>query len=839
MRRKKIQNIILSCFCSAAVTAGLAAAGGIQTVNAAESTGGYKAAVLETDLSSYSEFNWIDSYEEPDPGLDVYSGDHEDSGGETPNIEEDPIEEETNVIAKYYPRVRKVGDFYVLFYETTQTGGDIYYTTSKNLKDWTTPQIAWEHTVYKDVENQDILDGMVFSNCDMLVMENGRLFVYASYHSSNLMATHPELNGIIFKTGSLGSDGKIKWDGGENDTVTTSTGEIVNMGGKIVCSNTCAPWEPSAIKYGNTIIMTYTESIKTSHISSMPHSPSCTGVVVSYDNGKTWSKSMVMTRKYIGQFTGVLKELGNKTKKINYYTSQMPQGVRLKNGNLFYTYEMYTTSDQWGVPEGYSIGASIYGKDYDFSKASGIAASSLYNNSIKSDAVTGDPLGKKDSSGNVKQLFSLIAKGTAPDILQFPSGEIAVSYSMPSRGFMRLSLFDDSSEPEALDDVAVLASGWGSIESVDDRSVLAVSTTADYEAVTFKKVLINRSHDAVAYKNGATDKEAFFVGSDSDANARVSFFETEKELIIQTKRTDSTPESGDRLTVSLADEDNITHDIVITPDSITGESLGIKSGAPAASSNGKVTTGEIRIDKSKLAGGQVRVFLSVDDPGGDSTEDTMGNTIHSDPSGWPAVSFAAAQGSDEQPEKPGMPKSVSSNCTPNGKQRIVMWSEVPGADEYIVEYKESGDSKWTRLKADGNSTRLYYNAKVRAKYQIRVAAVNRSADGSKEAVGDFRYDVRETAGRYHKSVINPKYTKSGNSITFTWDRDASATGYQIIYRKAENSKPSVATINKNTILKRVISGLEKGTYYVRYRPYVIEKGITYYGIQSKRITIVI
>lgn len=255
-------------------------------------------SVLESDLSSYSEFNWIDSYEDPDPTKDTYTvasddttdyvltAEEDDASVTSETEESDPLEEEIDVIKKYYPRIRKVNNTWLLFYQTTQTGGDVYYSSSKNLTDWAQPQLAFRHTVYKDVENPDILDGMVFSNCDAMVLSDGSIFAYASYHSSNQMTLHPELNGILCKTGTLNSDGSIEWSESENDIITTKNGEDVSMGGRIACSNTSVPWEPSAIRNGNTIILTYTESVKPSHLIDMPHAPSCTGVVVSQDN---WS----------------------------------------------------------------------------------------------------------------------------------------------------------------------------------------------------------------------------------------------------------------------------------------------------------------------------------------------------------------------------------------------------------------------------------------------------------------------------------------------------------------------------------------------------------------------
>ena len=564
-------------------------------------------------------------------------------------------------------------------------------------------------------------------------------------------------------------------------------------------------------------------------------------------NGQTWSDSRVLTQKYIGQFSGNLKEISGASKTVNYYTGQMPQGILLPNGNLFYVYEMYTTSNAYGLPEGYSIGTSIYSKDYDFSNASGIVTSSLYANSLNADEVSSDPRGAADYSGDVLPMSSLISKGTAPDVLQFPSGEIAVSYSVPSKGFLRVALFDgdsvssdnetDSSTasvPAFLDMISVLSSGWGSIETIDDRSLLAVSTTVDQEAITLKQLRINRSHEAAEYADNANDPEAFFVGSDSMANAWVSFFQTEDDFILSVNYKDETVDESDELMITLEDSDGNQHFITTTSDQVSCDSLKLDANYNT-SSNGSSVTVEISINKSQLASDMVRVFLSLQNSDGENVvSDTMGNTVLSDSSGWPVITFSPAEDADIPPEKPDAPKSVSSNCSPNGKLRIVTWSEVPGAAGYLIQYKESQDSDWTTIEADGQSTSISYSAVTRAKYQIRVAAVNRSASGNAEAVSDYRYDVRENAGRYHKSMINPKATTGENSITFSWDQDPSATGYQIIYRRSDQPKATYATVNKNTTLTRTISNLENGTYYVRYRSYVIENGITYYGILSKR-----
>ena len=406
---------------------------------------------------------------------------------------------------KFYPRVKKIGDYYILTYQGNDTsiisdaekakdGGAIYYSISSDLINWSTPIKLWEpvNIINDGVKNdpnygtalariktdnsdsaefQNLgnngVDRLVFTNCELFELKDGSIMAYSSFRSKYFYRSLPYANGLVTKIGKL-EDGKITWEeseetivdkvnGSGNKTGTYNFGNIIYRGPN---------WEAKAIYNNNDILMYFSSA---EPINSFPkdynsdkenfmryidnpnekkyafaHSSSGVGLIISHDNGKHWTNGKFAAYKYTGTYSGKTYADYTKDKTINYYTAQMPAAVKLNDGKIFMSYEMWSldgteqiTDESRKLPERYSISSSLYSSDYDWKEASGITTEESITNSYKQDPVTGDPKGKNDYSGNLKG-FTTVAPngGSAPALLQFPSGEVILSYHASSEQYL-------------------------------------------------------------------------------------------------------------------------------------------------------------------------------------------------------------------------------------------------------------------------------------------------------------------------------------------------------------------------------------------------------------------
>ena len=385
---------------------------------------------------------------------------------------------------KYYARIKKVGDYYIVLYHGApyvssanngNNGSIIWYATSKDLKKWSKPTIIWRPTYYVDVEDSSKKDKTLYMNPDLLVLKDGTLFVYGAYRSLNQTTFHPELNGLMAKKGHLNEKGIIVWDEDEDDIkMPDVSGKMINIGKRIlIASNN--PWEPHAFLNGDDIVITYSEGVNTSKLKDFKHTPSGTAVIVSSDNGKTWTESKILSQKYTGKHTGNLIDVMGGTKKtVNYYTAQMPTNVVLNDGRIFSTYEMWAKNSDYGIPANHSISASVFSDGYDYKEATGIKVSDIYVNSIKDDSTINDPRGAVDRSGDLQSFTTIASCGSAPYTLQFPSGEVIVSYNYDRIFYVSLLSAGKGSAVYDADTIeALTTSSWGSIALIDSDDMIA------------------------------------------------------------------------------------------------------------------------------------------------------------------------------------------------------------------------------------------------------------------------------------------------------------------------------------------------------------------------------
>ena len=115
-------------------------------------------------------------------------------------------------IYKYYPRIKKIGDYYILTYhgnkyKDSSTGGSIYYSISTDLINWSNPVAIWSAHAIND-SNPD--EKILFANCDFLPLNDGNIMFFAIYHSKKYYNYDPYKSGVVSRIGKI-VDGEIKW----------------------------------------------------------------------------------------------------------------------------------------------------------------------------------------------------------------------------------------------------------------------------------------------------------------------------------------------------------------------------------------------------------------------------------------------------------------------------------------------------------------------------------------------------------------------------------------------------------------------------------------------------
>ena len=147
--------------------------------------------------------------------------------------------------------------------------------------------------------------------------------------------------------------------------------------------------------------------------------------------------------------------------------------------------------------------------------------------------------------------------------------------------------------------------------------------------------------------------------------------------------------------------------------------------------------------------------------------------------------------------KPGTVKLSSIKAVDYNKINI-KWKKTSGATNYIVYYKKSGTSKWTKMKTLDNTKSSYthtsskkYPIVVGQKYQYTVKAYNKKTkkSGSYNKTGLTARTIPATVYGLGAGLTGD------NTVNVSWN-PAGGTTHYVIYRKANDSVPSkIATIS--------------------------------------------
>ncbi len=466
----------------------------------------------------------------------------------------------------FYPRVKKVkDDLYVMAYHIYELGKHIYFTTSEDSLTWNDPEILYnnDESYGKVPQYTDgplagkTDDKFVAVNPDICVLDNGELILVFALRPSAGYRDYPDLSGIMLMRGTVNDDNSITWTEPEKITVgqvwepfiwQREDGQV-----EIYWSNSA----PYMNKYG------YDVNVRSAGVS----------MIVSNDNGHTWSPSIEEAKSNDYLFTRVYNEHLGYTRgegadgnalsllPIPYFGGQMPAVTRLYNGRSLLGVEVRRLNGS-----------------YTFS-----SAVSKENGDWDSLGLTED--GPDNSS--TRQLFD----SAGPYLATFPSGEVYLTYHSNLGLLYRIGAPDGSAFSTNRYAVLPKATGmWGSNELVGTHEIISAGqlkteiitegtdgqTTTSYEygieiAHSYLNHRINAQKTAINVDCNNSDWEnntdAIFVGSESQAQLSVQVAHDDNNVYFLLSRIDNLLNAGDNASVCLATDNNTYYRIDI---SLTG-----------------------------------------------------------------------------------------------------------------------------------------------------------------------------------------------------------------------------------------------------------------------------
>ena len=403
----------------------------------------------------------------------------------------------------YYPRILKLrDDLYLLLYHGVSTGGDIYWTTSKDGVNWEKPQYFYDNSDKKIVLDGGPLDGTTDTfmavNADAVQLKNGEILATYTIRVSKGYHNYPQHNGVVVVRGKISADGKITW--GEHKQVYYGSG-----------------WEPFIWQRDDGRIEIYW-SCGTYYMRKYgydkEHRSNGTGLIWSDDNGYTWTPNIQPgDTNYYQPFMVFSQFLGNKVHteqpdlgELPWGGAQMPAATRLYDGRTLLAAEIklltgsFTINHTISGPNGYwehdlQDGATTNGSDY-------------------------------------RENFS----GAGPYLATFPSGEVLLTYHRGSGSKFYYKMGSpDGKEFDPIELRAVVDGNgmWGGIEPITSHEVIncvqKINNTTDVSGIILAHLYLNHRTNAknmTPVLDGKDDDwknntDALFIGSASQAQMTV------------------------------------------------------------------------------------------------------------------------------------------------------------------------------------------------------------------------------------------------------------------------------------------------------------------------------
>ncbi|NGM60863.1 hypothetical protein G5B30_02915 [Sphingobacterium sp. SGG-5] len=368
---------------------------------------------------------------------------------------------ETQISAPVYPRVKKMANGkYIMFYQNNQIGADTYYVTSSDLHTWTGGDRLFAR--HPIVDQTGANNERRFSTCNALVLANGDIIAVASYRANTEYRLRPLDNGLILRRST---DNGVTW--GSPVEIYQGTN-----------------WEPHLLQLPSGEIHCYFTDSRT-HIAEYNTG---TALITSNDNGQTWTPSFGnapyrVIRKKFGEQNGV-----------SLFTDQMPGVIKLNNSN-----KLVAATEAHNNTTNYYLSLAYSGDDGQWPHLS-------------------------ETEEGPADRNNYVFAGAAPSLVQFPSGETALSYNTTSRFTLRLGDATARSFGEPYTPFSKTGF-WGTMEMIDTHQIIGAMHTSGAimlarfslnHGLTAISRTVNVDGDNTEWKN--TD-EALFVGQKSQAQA--------------------------------------------------------------------------------------------------------------------------------------------------------------------------------------------------------------------------------------------------------------------------------------------------------------------------------
>ena len=437
----------------------------------------------------------------------------------------------------YYPRVKQIReDLYLLLYMYDELGPHIYYATSKDGINWDAPEVLFNEGKHRFTHTYGELNGKNDSywatNAEACVLDDGTILCVYSVRVSAGYRYYPELCGLHMTKGTVSEDGKISW----SESKVIYTGQV---------------WEPSILKRTNGQIEIYFTQVAPDIVKygyDETHRSTGTGMIVSNDNGETWTPDIKAGDKnYHHAYTVYQEYVGDLMDAYSgverpHFNGQMPVAVELANGKTLLAVEVRQLDGKFRVSYAVSE-ADGYWKD----------------------------LGEEEEGTYVKLTDT---PNSSPYVDRFPSGEVYLTHNSGGSLVGRIGAADGSGFGNTFSNAPGASGIWGSCTVIDShRAVTAMQTSRDgVKGINLYYSYLN--HRINAPKNTITvdgytndwdgNTDAFFVGSDSQAQVTLRTAHDDENVYFLISRNDYYLTSDDSATICIGVTD--TSEYRITAD---------------------------------------------------------------------------------------------------------------------------------------------------------------------------------------------------------------------------------------------------------------------------------
>lgn len=496
--------------------------------------------LIEEGLFTLDKYNEVTSSVPAAPATGLFSiadlnqtstnGDHADDNYRTASLEinyretvtlSSAVTGQTRYDNAYYPRLKKVNDnLYLLLWMYGELGQHLYYATSTDGINWDPAQVLWNSADHKFTYEYGELEGKSERyhavNADACVLDDGTVLCVYAVRAPSGYRLYPELCGLFMKKGTVNEQGTLVW----SEETKIYNGQV---------------WEPSVLQLEDGTVHVYYTQVAPDIMKygyDESHRSTETGLIISTDNGNTWSPDIKADDANYYRALAIYREYVGDKDDRPHYNGQMPVATQLYNGKLFLTVEIKQLDGKFRVS--YAVSDKV-GEWTDL---------------------------PENTEGNYTKLT--ITPNSSPYVDRFESGEVYIVHNYGGKLVGRLGAADGSEVSTATFDAAPDCTGiWGSCTVVDThKAITAMQHKINENLCSIKLFTSYLNHRVNAKKanisvDGLTNDwtgntDALFVGSMSQAQVTMRTAHDDDNVYFLFSRLDYYLTSGDSVTACIA-----------------------------------------------------------------------------------------------------------------------------------------------------------------------------------------------------------------------------------------------------------------------------------------------